>query len=177
MEQVSALKDSLPDPAKDLRINFGNVLESEHLAPPQVWGIALASAYFLREDRLRDAIAADAAGHIEDKVRQDAQAAASLMGMNTVFYRFRHLVGKESYAQLPARLRMQWMARPLTSKVDFELFSLACAALAGCESCIRAHEAAVIKGGLSEQHVQDTIRIAATLQGVAVALHLEQAGD
>ena len=49
------------------------------------------------------------------------------MGMNTVYYRFRHLVGKESYAQKPARLRMQGMVKPKTNKALFELVSLAIA--------------------------------------------------
>ena len=31
------------------------------------------------------------------------------MGMNTIYYRFRHLVGKEEYAKKAARLRMTWM--------------------------------------------------------------------
>jgi alkyl hydroperoxide reductase subunit D len=90
--------------------------------------------------------------------------------MNTVFYRFRHLVGKPSYGQRQARLRMQWMARPRNGKVFYELLSLAVAALAGCEVCIQAHEASVLKEGLTEEHVHDAVRIAAVLQGAAVAL-------
>ena len=38
-------------------------------------------------------------------------AAASIMAMNNVYYRFTHLVGGD-YATLPARLRMNVMAQP-----------------------------------------------------------------
>jgi len=171
--QLDALKEALPEPAKDLKANLGSVLGGELLTAHQVWGVALASAYFIGDARLRDAVVADAraAGTPEDVI-EDAQAAAALMGMNTVYYRFRHMVGKPSYAQRPARLRMQWMVRPKTNKADFELFSLAVAALAGCEACVKAHEEAVLKGGLSEEQVNDTVRIAAVLQGVAVGLRL-----
>ncbi len=103
---------------------------------------------------------------------EDAQAAASIMGMNTIYYRFRHLVGKESYGKKPARLRMQWMVKPKTGKANFELFSLAIATLAGCENCIKAHESSVLTHGLTEEHVHDAVRIAAVLQGAAVALRL-----
>ena len=54
---------------------------------------------------------------------EDAVAAAALMAMNNVYYRFRHLIGKPSYGDQPARLRMNRLVKPAASKVDFELFS------------------------------------------------------
>ncbi len=171
--QLDQLKQAIPDPAKDLRINLGNALNSEVLDATQTWGVALASAYFIGEPRLRDALVGDArAAGVSEDVFQDAQAAAALMGMNTIFYRFRHMVGKDSYAKRPARLRMQWMTQPKTGKANYELYSLAVAALEGCEVCVKAHEAAVLKSGLTEEHIQDAVRIAAVLNGAAVALRL-----
>ena len=103
---------------------------------------------------------------------EDAKAAAALMGMNNVYYRFRHLVGREEYAQKPARLRMQRIAQVATNKADFELFCLAVSAINGCETCIRSHEQVVREGGLNEDQVNDAIRIAATFHGAAVALEM-----
>ncbi len=94
------------------------------------------------------------------------------MGMNNVYYRFRHVVGKPVYSEKPARLRMNRIARPATSKVDFELFSLAVSAINGCEACVRSHEKAVLDGQLSEDQVHDAIRIAATMHAAAVALEI-----
>jgi lipoyl-dependent peroxiredoxin subunit D len=90
--------------------------------------------------------------------------------MNNVFYRFKHKIGKDSYQDKPARLRMNRLAKPLTNKVDFELFSLAISAINDCETCVRSHEAAVTEGGLSEDGVLDAARIAATIHAAAVAL-------
>jgi alkyl hydroperoxide reductase subunit D len=173
MPQVDALRETFVEPAKDMKLNLGGIGSSDYLDAEQIWGVALASAYYLNEPRLRDALLADArAAGVAAAVIEDAQAAAVLMGMNTVYYRFRHLVGKESYAKKPARLRMQWMSRPKTSKATYELMSLAIAALAGCEVCIKAHEHSILASGLSEEHVHDAARIAAILQGAAVALHV-----
>ena len=173
LQQVETLRESLPDPAKDLKINLSNVLQSEVLNDEQIWGIALASVYYIGDPKLKEAMVADAkAANVSDEVMQDAQAAASIMGMNTIYYRFRHMVGKEIYGQKPARLRMQWMKKPLTNAADFELFSMAIAALAGCELCIRSHEESIVKHGLSEDHVHECVRMAAVLKGVAVALSL-----
>ncbi|MGC4060152.1 MAG: carboxymuconolactone decarboxylase family protein [Aquabacterium sp.] len=78
--------------------------------------------------------------------------------------------------QKPARLRMNRLAQPATTKVDFELFSLAVSAINGCEMCLHAHETAVIAGGLTEDHVLDAVRIAATIQAAAVALEIGATG-
>jgi alkyl hydroperoxide reductase subunit D len=90
--------------------------------------------------------------------------------MNNVYYRFRHQVGKPGYSQKPARLRMQRIAQPLTNKLDFELFCLAVSAINGCEACVKAHEQAVVDGGLGEEHVHDAVRIAGVVHAAAVAL-------
>ncbi|NNF06406.1 MAG: alkyl hydroperoxide reductase, partial [Candidatus Eisenbacteria bacterium] len=105
-------------------------------------------------------------------VIDDALAAATLMGMNNVYYRFRHMVGKDAYSKKPARLRMNRMAKPATNKADFELFSLAVSAINGCEACIQSHEPVVLKGGLTEDAVHDAVRVAATIQAAAVALEI-----
>jgi alkyl hydroperoxide reductase subunit D len=105
-------------------------------------------------------------------VVDDAMAAAALMAMNNVYYRFRHMIGKSSYSQMPARLRMQRIAKPLTNKPDFELFCLAVSAINGCEMCMRSHEEVVLQGGLSEDQVHDAIRVAATINAASVALEL-----
>lgn len=173
MPQVDALRETFPEPAKDTKLNLGGIANSDFLEAEQMWGIALASAYYIGEPRLRDALLQDArAGGVPPELIEDAQAAASLMAMNTVYYRFRHMIGKESYGQKPARLRMQWMVRPKTSKVNFELMSMAVAALAGCEMCVRAHEATLLKHDLSEETVHETVRFAAILNAAAVALRL-----
>jgi len=99
-------------------------------------------------------------------------AAAALMAMNNVYYRFRHFIGKETYSQKPARLRMNRLVKPATQRVDFELFSLAVSAINGCETCVQSHEKVVIEGGLSEDQVHDAVRIAAVVQAAAVSLEM-----
>jgi len=171
MPQTDALRETFGDAAKDMKLNLGTIASSDHLDENQLWGVALASAYFVRDAKLLAAISADAkdAG-VSDAVFEDAKAAAVLMGMNTIYYRFRHLVGKESYGKKPARLRMTYMAKPKTNKGTYELMSIAIAVLAGCETCVKTHEASILKEGLTEEHVHDAVRIASIVQGSVVAL-------
>jgi lipoyl-dependent peroxiredoxin subunit D len=170
MSHIEALRSAIPDAAKDIRLNLSSVLQSTNLTNEQRWGVAIASALAARNHRLSHAVLADAKHQVAAAVIDDAVAAASLMAMNNVYYRFRHMAGKEAYTTKPARLRMNRLAQPATSKVDFELFSLVVSAINACETCIQAHERVVIEGGLSEDAVHDAVRIAATMHAAATAL-------
>lgn len=170
MQALEALRTSLADFGKDLRLNLQAVLDgASALDPKQRWGVAVAVAATLRQRELTRAVVADARAVAGENLVDDALAAAALMGMNNVFYRFRHLVGKEGYAVRPARLRMNRMAQIRCSKLDFELFSLAASSIGACAACVQAHERVVLEGGLSEDHVLDAVRIAAVLRGFAIA--------
>jgi len=164
---MDAIKDRLPAAARDLKINLGVITSSTALAPSQAWTIALASAVVTREPTLIAAV--EAASQLAPEAIAAAKGAAAIMGMNNVYYRFLHYTGDE-YAQLPARLRMQIIGNPGIDKLDFELACLAASAIAGCEACVRSHEKAVRERGGSKEMVQDAVRIAAVLNGVAVAL-------
>jgi lipoyl-dependent peroxiredoxin subunit D len=171
MSALEALRASLPEEAKDVKLNLQTVLQGGSLADAQRWGVAIAAAVSTRDRRLVDALVegASAAG-VPAATISDAKAAAVVMGMNNVFYRFRHLIGTESYAERPPRLRMNRLAQPAGNKVDFELFALGVSAINACETCVRAHEHVVLEGGMTEEHVHDAVRIASTVQAAAVAL-------
>lgn len=170
MTAIDTIRNEIPEAARDIKLNLQAVLEGGSLSPAQRWGVAIASAIAARNPALRDAVIADGSAQVEDAVVEDARAAAALMAMNNVYYRFRHMIGKDVYAQKPVRLRMNRMVRPATNRTDFELFSLAVSAINGCESCLRGHEKVVLEGGLTDEQVHDAVRIAATIHAAAVAL-------
>ena len=169
---LDQIRDALPETARDIKLNLQSVLTSTVLTPAQLWGVAVTSAATARSPVLRDAILASAWAQVDATVIDDALAAAALMAMNNVYYRFRHQVGKEAYSTKPARLRMNRLVKPATNKPDFELFSLAASTINGCEMCVRAHEHEVVNGGLSEEAVHDAVRVAATVHAAAVSLEL-----
>lgn len=175
VDALAALKAAIPDYAKDLRLNLGAVLGSTHLSEQQIWGTAVASAAAARSPQLTRAILAAAAPHLTPAALTAARTAAALMGMNNIYYRFTHLVGSDAYRRLPARLRMQAIANPGIPQADFELFSLAVSAVNGCGLCLESHERQLIAAGMSPEAVQDAVRIAAVLHGIAVALETEAA--
>jgi alkyl hydroperoxide reductase subunit D len=68
-----------------------------------------------------------AARRLDEPAIYAAKAAAAVMGMNNIFYRFRHLSSNEKYGSMPARLRMQVIRTHGSDPVDFELWCLASA--------------------------------------------------
>jgi alkyl hydroperoxide reductase subunit D len=172
VETINDLAGQLVAPAKDVKLNLKGAFKSSHLSAAQAYGIALACAYNEGYAPLIEAIKGDgfAAGALDEAHIEDAQAAAALMSMNNVYYRFRHMIGKESYENMQARLRMTRMAKLTTDKVTFELFSIAVSAINGCEMCLQSHEATLVQHGASEEAIHDAIRIAAIIRSAAVSL-------
>lgn len=172
---IESLRDALPDFARDIKLNLGSVLSPEgapELTQEQVMGIALASAYATKNRTVIEAIAAESAGILADDRVQAAKAAATIMAMNNVYYRFTHYVSDKELAKLPAKLRMNVIGNPGIPKVDFELYSLAVSAINGCGMCMDAHAHELAKAELSKQSIQSAVRIAAVVNAAAQAAEI-----
>ena len=129
----------------------------------QIWAVALASATASRNSAFTRDIEAWRDAHLDAAHLQAAHAAAAIMGMNNVYYRFLHLVEDAEYKQMPARLRMNVIGNPGIDKLDFELLSLAVSAINGCGTCVVAHERQLRQHGMSREAIQSAVRIAATV--------------
>ena len=174
---IDAIKKHIPDYAKDLRINLGNVLDVEQangMTENQVWATALATAIASRNKELVAAIGEQAASHLDQAWLDAARSSAAIMGMNNIYYRFVHLASNDEYAKLPARLRMTVIGSPGIDKVDFELLSLAVSAVNGCGMCIDSHEQIIKKGGLTSEVIQHAVRIASVMHAIAGVLDMRE---
>ena len=171
---IDTLKTALPEYAKDLKLNLGSLATEPGLTDQQRAGTFIASAIASRNADVIRAIVGEFGPKLSPEALAAAKAAAAIMGMNNVYYRFTHLVGGE-YATMPARLRMNVMARPGVDKLDFELWSLAVSAINGCGMCMESHEKIVHGGGLSREQIQAAVRIAAVVHAVAATLEAEAA--
>jgi lipoyl-dependent peroxiredoxin subunit D len=173
---LDSIRDALPDYARDLKLNLSTVLTpggAPGLSEAQIWAVALSSAIAARNVELARSIQTLAAAHLPEAALDAARAAAAVMGMNNVYYRFVHLVGDEEYQRLPARLRMNVIANPGVERADFELASLAVSAINGCGACVAAHERQLRQHGLSREAVQSAVRIASVIHAVAGVLEYE----
>jgi lipoyl-dependent peroxiredoxin subunit D len=175
---LETIRDQLPEYARDLKLNIGSVLTPQGapgLSEKQIAAIALSTAIAARNPQLTQAIEAWAIPHLDDAYVNGARAAAAIMGMNNIYYRFLHLVEDSEYATMPARLRMNIIGNPGIDKLDFELLSLAVSAVNGCGMCITSHEKKLRAGGISREQIQSAVRIASVIHAVAGVLEYQQA--
>ena len=163
---LETLKSALPDYAKDLKLNLSSLAAETVLTPQQSAGTFVASALASRQPQVISAVLGEFAPKLEANALNGAKAAAAIMGMNNIYYRFVHLAGGD-YKTMPAKLRMNVMANPGVDKGDFELWSLAVSAVNGCGMCIESHERVLLQHGVKPETIQSAVRIAAVLKAVA----------
>ena len=168
------LKNALPEFAKDLKLNLSSLATEQLLNEQQKAGTFIASALASRNAQVTKAVTAEFGPKLSPEALNATKAAAAIMGMNNIYYRFVHLVGGD-YKTLPAKLRMNVMAKPGVDKVDFELWSIAVSAINGCGMCLESHEKVVREHGISAEQIQAVVRIAATVHAVAAVLDGEDA--
>jgi len=172
---LDALKDALPEYAKDLKLNLSSLARETVLDDQKKWGAFLAAAHAVGEPTTLSNLAEEATTHLSPEAIAAAKSASAIMGMNNVYYRFLHLVSAKDYKTLPAKLRMNALANPGVDKVDFELWSMTVSAINGCGMCMDSHEAELRKHGVSAEQVQAAVRIGAVVNAVAAVLRAEAA--
>ena len=159
--------DTLPEYAKDLRLNIGSLLGDQTLGESKKYGLILACAHGTGYRPIVAAAEAEVEGKLDEAYANAARAAAAVMAMNNVYYRFVHLASNPVYGTLPAKLRMNVIGNPGIDKADFELFSLAVSAQNGCGMCIDSHERVLSQHGVKSETIQAAARIAAVMKAVA----------
>ncbi len=118
MSWTESIKESLPDYAKDIRLNIDAVLLRSSLDPALAHGCASAAAFAAGNSRLLTLI--DAA--IDDRKEADAAlTAATIMAQNNVWYPYVEMVNDPALKGLPAGLRMNGiMSHGGTTKKNFD---------------------------------------------------------
>ena len=159
--------EALPDYAKDIRLNLNSLSGDQTLNDQRKYGLLLTTAHGSGYKPLVEAAEAECAPKLSPEAANAARAAAAVMAMNNVYYRFTHLASNKEYGTLPAKLRMNVIGAPGIDKADFELFCLAVSAQNGCGMCIDSHEK-VLKGhGVPADVIQAAARLGAVMTAAA----------
>jgi alkyl hydroperoxide reductase subunit D len=165
---LKTFAEALPDYAKDIRLNLNSILSDQTLGDQRKYGLLLTCAHGSGYRPIVEAAEAEVAGKLSPEAANAARAAAAVMAMNNVYYRFVHLASNKEYGSMPAKLRMNVLASPGIDKADFELFSLAVSAMNGCGMCIDSHEKVLQGHGVKADVIQAAARIGAIIKAVAI---------
>lgn len=176
MEFVNALKAKLPDYAKDIRLNLDGVIARSSLSPQLAAGAALAAAFAARSPAIVAAIRND--GALEPAQRDAALTAASLMGMNNVWYPYLEMAGNADLKTMRAELRMNaYATHGGVDRASFELYALAASIVGKCEFCVQSHYRLLEESGFTTQQLRDVGRIAAVVNAAAQVLAIEAVAE
>ena len=166
---VDALKEqSIPDYAKDTKLNIDAVIKRSTLPVEEAEAIALAAAFATGNSKLWTWMHSQLANRVEADA---ALTAASLMAQNNVWYPFVEMADDENLKGLPAQLRMNAISTSGgTTKERFEAYSLAASIVGKCHFCVKAHYEGLKKMGYSVEQLRDIGRIATVINSVSKVL-------
>jgi alkyl hydroperoxide reductase subunit D len=164
---VQSVKDSIPDHSKDIKLNVDAVINRSGLDPVDTHAIAYVAALAAGNGGLAFEIEHNGPLFTAEAEREAAKTAASLMGMNNVWYPFVEMAGDESMKGLPAGLRMNaYATHGGVSKKKFEMYSLAASIIGKCHFCVKAHYDTLKKEGMTTQELMAVGRIAAVVNAI-----------
>lgn len=172
---LETIKNAIPDYAKDIKLNISGLANEETLSAQQFWGCMMACALAGGNETVIREVAADAASNLSAEAMTAAKAAASIMAMNNVYYKFVGMSANPEYKTMPAKLRMNVIGNPGVDKGDFELWSLAVSAMNGCKYCVDAHEHQLKGHGIDAAKIQTAVRIASVMAAASAVMTGEAA--
>jgi len=166
---VDQLKETIPDYAKDTKLNIDAVIKRSTLPVEEAEAIAVAAAFATGNTKFWTWVHSV----IADRKEADAAlTAASIMAQNNVWYPYVEMANDESLKGLPAQLRMNAIAsHGGTTKARFEAYSLAASIIGKCHFCVKAHYDTLKQEGYSVEQLRDIGRIAAVINSVSKVLN------
>lgn len=166
---VDQLKDSIPEYAKDTRLNIDAVINRSAIDPEQALYLSLSAAVATGNGKLVAFIASHAT---DENEKNAAMTAASLMAQNNVWYPYLEMADDPNLTGLPAQLRMNAISsHGGTTKAKFEAYSLVSSIIGKCHFCVKAHYETLKQEGYSTEQLRDIGRIAAVINSVAKVLN------
>lgn len=173
MDFLNSIKERIPDYAKDIRLNLDGTIARSSLEGNDAVGVALAAAFAAKSKTIVEAIRG--AGVLSPEETQAVLTAASLMGMNNVWYPYIEMAADDELKTQPAGLRMNAYANHGgVDKRRFEMYALAASIVGKCHFCVKSHYH-LLKNeqGMSAQQLRDVGRIAAVINAAAQVIAAE----
>ena len=166
MSWVDQVKESIPDHSKDIKLNLDAVMNRSGLDEVDAHACAFAAALAANNGDLAFEISMNGPLMGTDE-REAAKTAASLMGMNNLYYPFVEMTEDADLKGLPPGLRMNAYANHGgVSKKKFEMYALAASIVGKCHFCVKNHYDVLKKEGMTVLELQAVGKIAAVVAAI-----------
>jgi len=166
MSWVDQVKESIPDHSKDIKLNLDSVMNRSGLDEIDAHACAFAAALAAGNGDLAFEISMNGPLMGTDE-REAAKTAASLMGMNNIYYPFVEMTEDPDLKGLPPGLRMNaYATHGGVSKKKFEMYALAASIVGKCHFCVKNHYDVLKKEGMTVTELQAVGKIAAVVGAI-----------
>jgi len=115
MEFLNAIKELIPDYAKDIRLNLDGTIARSSLQGNDAVGVALAAAFAAKSKKIIDIIKSSNA--ITPEEIQAVLTASALMGMNNIWYPYVDMAEDAELKTQPAQLRIHHRQMPFLREI------------------------------------------------------------
>lgn len=164
---LDQVKESIPDHAKDIKLNLDSVINRSPLDPVDTHAIAYVAAIAAGNGGLAFEIEHNGPLFTSEKEREAAKTAAALMGMNNMYYPFVEMCSDPDLKGLPPGLRMNaYATHGGVSKKKFEMYALAASIIGKCHFCVKNHYDVLKKEGMTVQELQHVGKIASVINAI-----------
>ncbi len=166
---VDQIKETIPDYAKDTKLNIDAVVKRSTLPQEEAEAVALAAAFATGNSKLWTWMQSQMT---DQKEAEAAVTAASLMAMNNVWYPYVEMAEDPNLKGLTTQLRMNAITtHGGTTKARFEAYALSASIVGKCHFCVKAHYETLKAEGYTVEQLRDIGRIASVITAVSRVLN------
>ena len=165
---VDQLKETIPDYAKDTRLNIDAVIKRSTLPQAEAEAVALAAAFAAGNTKLWTWVQSQ----MEDQTEATAAVTAAVtMSQNNVWYPYVEMAEDANLSGLPPQLRMNAITtHGGTTRERFEAYALSASIVGKCHFCVKAHYETLKTAGYTVEQLRDIGRIASVMTAVSRVL-------
>ena len=164
MGTIEELKNSIPDFAKDVRLNFSSIIMNSTYEDELIYGCAYASSLSIGNKEFSKIFENECSIRLSKNFVESIKSTVAIMTMNNMWYKYRDAMPSVEMKVGPQKLRVNIMGNYAgLNKILFESISLCVSAINGCKFCIKAHSQLLIDEDKSKDYVFTIGRIASVI--------------
>jgi len=171
---IVELKNSIPDFAKDVKLNFSSLIINSEYEEELVYGCAFASSLAIGDDNIADVFEEECNSRFGLEFIESVKATVTIMTLNNVWYKYRDSMPTTEMKMAPQKMRVNVMANHAgLDKILFESLSLCVSAINGCTFCVKAHSDLLLENDKTKEYIFNIGRIASVISSLSKAYTLK----
>ena len=171
---LSDLKNSIPDFAKDVKLNLSSLVMNSEYDEELVYGCAYASSLTIGDDYIASVFEEECRNRFGPKFINSVKATVTIMSLNNVWYKYRDSMPTTEMKMAPQKMRVNIMANHAgLDKILFESMSLCVSAINGCTFCVKAHSDLLLENEKTKEYIFNIGRIASVIFSLSKAFSLK----